>query len=188
LNGKTVEFSSEDIENIFSSRNQEFQPYISKLRGRVNIEDFLQHFTFVFAQPFDGLVKDVYEAFTKNNFSDTDIEALIYPNAIQEIANLSIKHDVDERIITKPLLLERLRTIKTTAVSKWTLALKSRGKVLLARRNQLKHNLSKNSRLRYFIFFKDSFRIWIPISYSLLLIILENTIINRIIYVLHYYV
>jgi len=108
------------------------------------------------------LVESSRDALQGNGFSNTDVETLVYPNAIQEIANLSIKHAAAERLITKARFLERLRTIKTTAVSKWTLALKSRVKILETRRKQLKTNLNKNARLRYFLIFKDSIQDFSP--------------------------
>ena len=41
--------------------------------------------------------------------------------------------------------------IRTTAISRWTLALKTREKLLQMRRKQLKVNLDKNARLRYLV-------------------------------------
>jgi hypothetical protein len=49
--------------------------------------------------------------------------------------------------------LEVLRRIRSTAVSQWTLALKTRQKVLETRRKQLKENLSANVRLRFLVVF-----------------------------------
>ncbi len=155
-NGDTLVISSENIDSILSSQNKELKQYTDELKGQVNVEAFLQHFRFEFAQSLDILVESTRDALQGNGFSNTDVETLVYPNAIQEIANLSIKHAAAERLITKARFLERLRTIKTTAVSKWTLALKSRAKILEARRKQLKTNLNKNARLRYFLIFKDS--------------------------------
>jgi hypothetical protein len=51
----------------------------------------------------------------------------------------------------KKKFLSDLKAIRTTAISRWTLALKTRKKLLEARRNQLKVHLDKNARLRYFI-------------------------------------
>ncbi|WP_108836586.1 hypothetical protein [Tateyamaria sp. Alg231-49] len=62
-----------------------------------------------------------------------------------------MKHDQAERKITKNEFLSKLKTIRTTAISHWTLALKTREKLLAARRKQLKVQLDKNARLRYFV-------------------------------------
>jgi hypothetical protein len=64
---------------------------------------------------------------------------------------LSVKHDPADRQITKKEFLSDLMAIRTTAISRWTLALKTREKLLQARRKQLKVHLDKNARLRYFV-------------------------------------
>lgn len=46
-----------------------------------------------------------------------------------------------------------MRRIRSTAISQWTLALKTRQKVLDSRRKQLKENLSLNARLRFLVVF-----------------------------------
>ena len=72
------------------------------------------------------------------------------------IADLSIKHDESERRISKSDLLALLHRIKKTAITRWTLALKTRKQLLEARRKQLKPNLDKNSRTRYLIVFENT--------------------------------
>ena len=72
------------------------------------------------------------------------------------IATLSVKHDDAERKITKKQFLSQLKSIRTTAISRWTLALKTRRQLLEARRKQLKIHLDKNARLRYFVVDPDS--------------------------------
>jgi hypothetical protein len=67
------------------------------------------------------------------------------------IAGLSVKHDPTERKTTKRQFLEDLMGIRKTAISRWTMALRTRKQLLDARRKQLKSHLDKNSRLRYFV-------------------------------------
>ena len=96
------------------------------------------------------LVSQVHQNLIANGLLESDIETLIYPNAIQMIADLSIIHDPDKRVIKKNSLLNELSRVKKTAITHWTMELKNIDKILKAKRSQLKTNLSKNSRLRYF--------------------------------------
>ena len=85
-----------------------------------------------------------------------EIEFLIYPNAIHEIAQRSTKHSEADRKIKKQELLRYLKQIRKTIISKWTLGLKSYDKLMKERYKQLKINLSKNLRLRHIIIKEDS--------------------------------
>lgn len=123
--------------------------YVDKLAG-VDLDSFLARFEGEFGPSFDELKIDVCKALEGCGFAHEDIEPLVYPNAIQMIHDLAIKHDVAARSITKAHLLETLRTIKKTAVSRWTLALKSQRQLMDARRKQLKPNLDVNARSRSF--------------------------------------
>jgi hypothetical protein len=67
------------------------------------------------------------------------------------IAQISVKHDPVERRITRQQFLTQLKGIRKTAISRWTMALRTRKQLLDARRKQLKTHLDKNSRLRYIV-------------------------------------
>jgi hypothetical protein len=104
-----------------------------------------------FGPSYDDLITQVGQELEANGIPADDIETLAYPNTIHIIATLSIKHDAAARQITRKLFLAQLKSIRTTAISRWTLALKMRKKLLEARRKQLKDHLAKNARLRYFV-------------------------------------
>lgn len=148
--------SNDDFETILRSKDKDLIKYITAIKDKINIDSFSKHFTLEFGKSLNDTEKDVYSAFIKEGIPKEDIETWIYPNAFHEIANLSIKHNENERKITKAELLKRLKKIHNTAISRWTLALKSKKKILETRRKQLKSNLSKNSRLRYFIISQES--------------------------------
>lgn len=67
------------------------------------------------------------------------------------IADLSILHDAKQRVIKKVYMLDELRQIRKTAITRWTRSLLTLDKILSSRRKQLKTNLDKNSRSRYFL-------------------------------------
>ncbi len=110
--------------------------------GSDGIEDFVS---------YDDIVTRVGQELEANGIPVGDIETLAYPNTIHIIATLSMKHELANRQITKEQFLSQLKNIRTTAISRWTLALTTRKKLLDARRKQLKVHLDKNSRLRYFV-------------------------------------
>lgn len=134
-----------------ASKDKDLQKYITALPSSTDLDIFETKFTMEFGRSYDDIVTQVGEELEANGIPTEDIETLTYPNIIHMIATLSVKHDPAERQITKKQFLSRLKNIRTTAVSRWTLALKTRKKVLEARRKQLKVHLDKNARLRYFV-------------------------------------
>jgi hypothetical protein len=140
-----------ELEEAINSGNKGVKKYCDALKGKVDIAKFLARFVLDFGASFDVLVSEVHTALKANGVPEEDIECLAYPNAIQIVANLSIKHDATQRRIVKTQLLADLKKIKTTAISRWTLALKTRKQLLDARKKQLKPHLGINARLRYFV-------------------------------------
>lgn len=104
-----------------------------------------------FGPSYDDITGQVGMELEANGIPKGDIETLAYPNAIHMIATLSVKHNPADRQITKKKFLSDLTAIRTTAISRWTLALKTRETLLQARRKQLKVHLDKNARLRYLV-------------------------------------
>nr|VFJ60645.1 MAG: hypothetical protein BECKDK2373B_GA0170837_10947 [Candidatus Kentron sp. DK]VFJ61983.1 MAG: hypothetical protein BECKDK2373C_GA0170839_10936 [Candidatus Kentron sp. DK] len=140
-----------EFEVARASENPKLEKYIKALPSDINLDAFDAKFTMEFGPSYDEIVKQVGEALEANGILAGDIETLAYPNTIHRIATLSIKHDAAERRIKKKQFLSELQRIRTTAISRWTLALNTRKKLLEARRKQLKDHLGKNARLRYFI-------------------------------------
>jgi hypothetical protein len=145
-----------EFQGALDSKNEDLQKYVETLRGNVDLDGFLSRFAMKFGEAFDDLVAQVSAALKANGIPDGDIDTLAYPNAINMIAGISVKHEPTERRITKRQFLESLKGIRKTAISRWTLALRTRSQLLDARRKQLKTHLDKNSRLRYLIVDSES--------------------------------
>lgn len=139
------------LKAALSSKDQGLANHIKAVPPSIDLDGFLTRFTMEFGPCYDEITRRVGDALVANGIPKADIETLAYPNAIHIIATLSIKHNAIDRQITKKKFLSDLMAIRTTAISRWTLALKTREKVLQARRKQLKVHLDKNARLRYFI-------------------------------------
>jgi hypothetical protein len=147
----THTISHQDIEQILKTKNAELDRYTKSLRGNIDIDGFLKCFSLEFGASFDNLAGLVQRALETNGMPKNEIDTLVYPNAINEIANLSMKHDAQDRSVTKAQFLRTLRTIRRTAISRWTIGVKGKKEILDTRRQQLKLNLAKNARLRCFI-------------------------------------
>lgn len=145
-----LSLSVSDLTTILNTTNSELQKF-TLLKDKANLDEFIKRFRIIFGKSLENISNDVKKMLTDNSFSKEDVEELFYPNAIQEIAMLSTKHEESERKITKSDLLTKLKLAKSTAISRWTLALNTYGNVIEAKKKQLKPNLSINTRLRYFL-------------------------------------
>lgn len=146
-----IEITKANLQGAISSTNKTLKSYVKGLEGNIDLDAFLKVLKVEVGPAFSALAGDVSSMLQKTGISASDVEILAYPNAIQIIADISIQHDVKKRRITKFQLLDRLKRIKSTAISHWTLSLQTKEKLLLSRRKQLKTNLAKNARSRYFV-------------------------------------
>jgi hypothetical protein len=151
-NNPTVSISAADIDSALKSKNKDLKDLIAETMG-VDVVGFLKVFFVSVTPKYDDLLEENTKQLVKLGFNQGEVEALFYPNAIQIIADLSIKHDAQQRRITRRDFLESLRRIRSTAISQWTLALKTRQKILETRRKQLKESLGANVRLRHLAIF-----------------------------------
>jgi hypothetical protein len=151
-NENALNLSVSNLNSILDTGNSDLQKYTSSLKGKTDLEGFISKFHIAFGKSLEEITKDVKQMLIGSAFSTEDVDEIFYPNAIQEIAMLAIKHEASERKITKANLLAKLKSAKSTAISRWTLSLITYDKVMEAKRKQLKPNLSINTRLRYFLF------------------------------------
>jgi hypothetical protein len=139
------------LQAALASTDKELEKHIAAVPSGIVLEDFLARFQMEFGPSYEDLANDVVTELEQNGIPADDLKTLAYPNTIHLIAMLSIKHDAAARQTTKKHFLLQLKTIRTTAISRWTLALKTRKQILEARRKQLKAHLDKNARLRCFV-------------------------------------
>lgn len=141
-----------EIESALSSTDADLRILINEIKNKqFDLNEFQRICTIEFGPSLSELEKNILSEFSKTSLPKDSIETLYYPNAINEIAHFSIKHSSEERTLIKTEFLKRLQDIRKIAISKWTLALKSRDKILKTKRSQLKGNLAKNSRERCFV-------------------------------------
>ncbi|MFP2903506.1 hypothetical protein ACLESD_00210 [Pyxidicoccus sp. 3LFB2] len=159
--------SQEELEEILSTEDKKLSGLAQALRGKVNLDRFISVFLCEFGCRYEELVKRTCQAFEQNGVSKDDIEALAYPNAINEIAKLSIAHVPEHRKTTKRKLLSLIKSIKRVTLSRWTRELQARSAILKAKRAELRMGLNRNVRARYFVIsskierFKDDIVVFI---------------------------
>lgn len=136
---------------VLATNNTALVSLVVAVKDKIDLDAFLERFTLEFGASLDDLIGTVRNALGEVGFGNDDIEPFAYPNAVQHIADLSIKHNQSDRRITKLALVARLKNIKATAITRWTLALKTMKQILDARKKQLKSNLAKNARRRCFL-------------------------------------
>ena len=148
--------TTEDIRQVRSSKNKDNVKYINALQPGFNDARFLSAVSIEFGKPMDALISDVQDALVAAGIPRDDVELIAYPNALNDIANVACKHDVGERTVCRADLVAKLKKIRTTTISRWTLALKTRSRLLALRKKQLKAHLDINARDRHFIVSQDS--------------------------------
>ncbi len=139
----------EKIKKYFAENNLEI---------KCDLKEFLDnHFEFIVGKSYDELEKENKELLEKFGFEKEDVPDIVYPNAIQKIADLSIIRNDSKRNITKDETIQDLRMIKTAAITRWTRLLSNYGDVIKKKRKQLNTSLNINKRKR--CFFIDPFLI-----------------------------
>lgn len=125
---------------------------------KVSLDFFLEKFSFQVGEKIDDLQINICELLinSSKSFSEKDIMDIVYPNAIQLIANLSIKEDAD-RFVTRDSFLSTLEKIKSTAITRWTRELSTYRQLLIAMRNQLHSGLNRNYQDRLFLIKASNF-------------------------------
>lgn len=143
------------IETLNAARTTNDKSLI-KIVGRIestfDADNFLKNVKLEFGSSIDDLEAKVKEALEKYELTGSDVETILYPNAITKISKLSSLKTEDDRKISNKHLKKYLSGVTTTAISKWTLALKNRHEILKQTKNQLASSFSQNSRERYFYF------------------------------------
>ncbi len=115
--------------------------------------EFINHkFTFHIGKSYENLHEENLKLLKQNGFDGKDIEDIVYPNAIPQIATLSMLKIESKRNITKDELIAELRLLKKTAISRWTKELANYKNLIKCRRMQLSSILNYNYKKRCLIF------------------------------------
>lgn len=147
--------TSAEITQILSSKDKELKSLILELRGFSDTTGFISKFELEFGASLVDLEKAVIVALSGEGFSTEDSEEIFYPNSIHRIAQISTYHNSDNRKVKKSEFVSELKEKKRTAITRWTRELNSYEKLLKKRRDQMRENLNKNSRIRAIVLEAD---------------------------------
>ncbi len=141
----------DDLENVLATRDARLAPLVARVQGNIDLDAFRERLLLDFGPSFDDLATQAHDLLKAAAPTDADVETLLYPNALHKISLIASRHDVADREVTKDSFLRQLLDIRRTAISRWTLALATRKKLLDTRRKQLHPHLKQNTRLRHIL-------------------------------------
>lgn len=148
---REVTLTPSEAQAALKTTNAALNSLALPLRDTFDVAPFLERFILEFGISFDDLSRHVCRRLAESGIDNDAIDILAYPNALNHIATLSTRHNEAERRITKRTLIRLLQNLRRTAISRWTLSLQTRGRLLEARRKQLKLGLGFNVRRRRFL-------------------------------------
>ena len=138
------------LESALATSDKSLSKIVSRITAGFDKFEFLKKTRLVFGPSLDEIEKITKSALGSFGIKGSDVDTLLYPNAIARISKLSSFKDESERKITKAKLYKYLSNATYTAISKWTLALRNRSEILKLIKQQLHSSFSQNSRDRYF--------------------------------------
>lgn len=150
-NDQSIQFDVKEIgSDALNSKSYDDDETVVNMRSNFDVDEFAAKFHFEKGIKYDDMVETIRQLLKELMPDDkAHVDDLFYPNALNLVADLSIQHDETSRQITYHKFMQRLRVIKQTAITRWTLALNTREQLIRKRRNQLRSNLKIGPRLRY---------------------------------------
>jgi len=142
----------EMLDEAMATDNQSLIKIVARIENNFDADEFLKNVKIEFGTSIDELEVEVKKSLGKYKLSGSDIDTLLYPNAITKISKLSSLKSEADRKISNDDLRKYLSSVTTTAISKWTLSLKNRKEILNKTKKQLVNSFSQNSRERCFYF------------------------------------
>lgn len=139
----------ETLNSAFNTDNANLKKIVDRI-GQIDRADFLKKVILSFGPSLDTLETEAKNLIGKFNIQNSDIDCILYPNSVTKISKMASLKEKSERQITKLQLIAYLSKMNSTAISKWTLALKNKKEILAIYKKQLSHGLSQNSRERFF--------------------------------------
>lgn len=153
---RVVAISLATLDAAIATKDQKLSKISARIVNPLNKTNFLSNLELEFGPSIDDLEKKAKLALVSLDIADSDVDCILYPNAINHIAKLSSLRDESQRKIKRASFQQLLLSINTTGVSKWVLASKKKKEILLSIRKQLADGLSQNNRKRSFYFSPDS--------------------------------
>ncbi|TXN20601.1 hypothetical protein [Methylobacterium sp. WL19] len=136
---------------MLATKSESLTAIIARISPDVDHEEFLRRFSIEFGPSVQDLQKSVIEALIQKGFSADDINAVVFPNAIQRIVDLATQLTVSDRTVEPETFLAALKDVRRVAFTRWTRELTTRAQIFKRLREDLKPSLAQNARARTFI-------------------------------------
>lgn len=143
--------SKDELKSVLATKAEAMQKIIQRIAPGVDHDVFLTRFTIEFGQTSDDLQKSVLATLSTKGFSSEDVDAIIFPNAIQRIVDIATQSAITDRTVDPPTFLEALRDVRRVTFTRWTRALASRAQIAKRLREDLAPSLAHNVRRRMFV-------------------------------------
>lgn len=140
-----------ELDLVLSTAAGALVKIINRIDRSTDYDLFLSRLTIEFGQSAEELQKTVLESLKTKGFSPDDIDAIVFPTAIQRIVDLATKSAITDRTVDPAAFMAALRGAKHVAFTRWTRELTTREQLFKRLRKELKSNLNRNSRRRYFV-------------------------------------
>ena len=140
-----------ELDTVLATTSEPLRVIVGRIAAGVDFEAFLKRFTIEFGQSTDALQQSVLASLKAKGFSAEDVEAIIYPSAIQRIVDLATKGAVTDRTVDPAVFLKGLHKIRQVTFTRWTRELATRAQIFQRLRKDLKPSLGQNSRGRHFV-------------------------------------
>jgi hypothetical protein len=143
--------TKEELATVLATSSDPLKTIIKRIALGVDHNTFLSRFTIEFGQTTDELQEAVLKTLRTKGFSAEDVEAIIFPNAIQRIVAAATQSDVIDRTVAPAAFLAALQDVRRVTFTRWTRELATRAQIFKRLREDLGPSLAHNSRARTFV-------------------------------------
>lgn len=143
--------TNSELAAVLATGSEPLKKILERIGPDVDQDAFLDRFTIEFGPNADDLQTAVLATLRTKGFTAEDVDAIIFPNAIQRIVDIATRSDIAERTVVPHAFLEALRDVRRVTFTRWTRALASRAQIAKRLREELSPSLGHNARRRTFV-------------------------------------
>lgn len=147
----TKALTKDDLETVLATKGEALKAIVARIDTGVDYDAFLERFVIEFGPSAEDLQVAVLASLKDKGFDPDDVDAVIFPNAIQRIVDLATRSDVNDRTVEPNVFLAGLREVRRVTFTRWTRELATKGKMFSSLRKSLRPSLAHNSRGRVFV-------------------------------------
>jgi len=140
-----------DLETVLATKGQALKAIVARVAAGVDHDAFLERFTIEFGPSAEELQKDVLASLKGKGFTADDVDAVIFPNAIQRIVDLATRSDIADRTVEPGVFLAALKDVRKVTFTRWTRELATKSQIFKRLRDDIKPSLAHNARGRTFV-------------------------------------